>query len=160
VLPRAGLGDHPGLAHPLGQQRLTQHVAHLVGAGVVEVLPLEQDLGAHRVGQPGGPVEQRRHPGVVDQQVPELRPEPAVGLGRPVGGVQLVERPDQRLRHEPAAVPPEVPGQVGQHRRGHRTGLGVAGWLPAFTSSATASRGDFWVTRPSPTSTASAPADA
>ena len=43
---------------------------------------------------------------------------------------------------------------------GDRAGLGVAGWLPAVTSSATASRGLFWVTRPSPTSTASAPADA
>src|ERR687889_91638 len=43
---------------------------------------------------------------------------------------------------------------------GHRTGLGVAGWLPAVTSSATASRGLLWVTRPSPTSTASAPAEA
>ena len=46
VLAGAGLGDHPGLAHPLGQQRLAEHVADLVGAGVVEVLALEQDPGA------------------------------------------------------------------------------------------------------------------
>ena len=41
----------------------------------------------------------------------------------------------------------------GGHRTAHRTGRGVAGCEPAVTSSATASRGDFWVTRPSPTST-------
>jgi hypothetical protein len=43
VLAGAGLGDHPGLAHPLGEQRLAQHVVDLVRAGVVEVLALEQD---------------------------------------------------------------------------------------------------------------------
>ena len=48
VLAGAGLGDHPGLAHPLGEQRLAEHVADLVGAGVVEVLALEQDPGADR----------------------------------------------------------------------------------------------------------------
>ena len=46
VLAGAGLGDHAGLAHPPGQQRLAEHVADLVGAGVVEVLALEQDPGA------------------------------------------------------------------------------------------------------------------
>src|SRR5205814_6053009 len=70
---------------------------------------------------------------------------------------------DQGLGDEPATVWPEVPGDV-RHQAGggeaHRAGLGVAGWLPAVTSSATASRGLFCVTRPSPTSTASAPADA
>ena len=35
VLAGAGLGDHPRLAHPLGEQRLAEHVAHLVRAGVV-----------------------------------------------------------------------------------------------------------------------------
>ena len=43
VLAGAGLGDEPGLAHPLGQQRLTEDVVDLVRAGVVEVLPLEQE---------------------------------------------------------------------------------------------------------------------
>ena len=46
VLAGAGLGDHAGLAHPLGEQRLAHHVADLVGAGVVEVLALEQHAGA------------------------------------------------------------------------------------------------------------------
>jgi hypothetical protein len=58
VLTRAGLRDHPRLAHLLGEQRLAQHVANLVGAGVVQVLALEQDLRADLGGQPLGAVQQ------------------------------------------------------------------------------------------------------
>ena len=65
VLAGAGLGDHPRLAHPLGQQRLAEHVADLVGAGVVEVLALEQDPGADLLGEPLGLVERARHAGVL-----------------------------------------------------------------------------------------------
>ena len=43
VLAGAGLGDDPGLAHLLGQQRLTQHVVDLVGSGVVEVFSLQEE---------------------------------------------------------------------------------------------------------------------
>ena len=60
VLAGAGLGDHAGLAHPPGEQRLAEHVADLVGAGVVEVLALEQDPAADQLGQPGGLVERAR----------------------------------------------------------------------------------------------------
>ena len=65
VLAGAGLGDDPGLADPLGQQRLAEHVVDLVRAGVVEVLALEQDPGAAGVlGEPFG--------------------TSVIGLGRPV----------------------------------------------------------------------------
>ena len=40
VLTRTGLGDQAGLAHLLGQQRLSQHVVYLVRAGVVKVFAL------------------------------------------------------------------------------------------------------------------------
>ena len=93
VLAGAGLGDHPGLAHPLGQQRLAEHVADLVGAGVVEVLALEQDPGAADVlGEPVGVVEQARHAGVLAQDRVELGAERRVGHGLAPGGVELVER--------------------------------------------------------------------
>ena len=56
VLAGAGLGDDPGLADPLGEQRLAEHVVDLVRAGVVEVLALEQDPGAAGVlGEPLAP---------------------------------------------------------------------------------------------------------
>jgi hypothetical protein len=42
VLAGTGLGEQTPLAHPLGEQRLTEHVVDLVRAGVVQVLALEQ----------------------------------------------------------------------------------------------------------------------
>ena len=51
VLAGSGLGDHPGLAKPAGQQRLAQRVVDLVRAGVGEVLALEVEA---EVGDPGG----------------------------------------------------------------------------------------------------------
>ena len=46
VLAGAGLGDDAGLAHALGEEGLPEDVVDLVGAGVAEVLALEQDGGA------------------------------------------------------------------------------------------------------------------
>ncbi len=60
VLAGAGLGDHAGLAHPPGEQGLAEHVADLVGAGVVEVLALEQDPAAGLLGEPRRLVERAR----------------------------------------------------------------------------------------------------
>src|SRR5690606_14163265 len=58
VLTGTGLGDHPRLAHVLGQHGLTDDVAHLVRAGVVQVLALEPDLCATDLaGQPLGKVQ-------------------------------------------------------------------------------------------------------
>lgn len=44
MLPRPRLGDQAGLAHPLGQKGLSQHIVDLVGPGVVQILPLQIDL--------------------------------------------------------------------------------------------------------------------
>jgi len=121
----------------------------------------------------GGVVEQAGHTRVVPQQPAELGLKGLVGHRVPVSRVELVEGGNERLGDEASAVAAEVARRVRHqsgrrqerrfgpgHAGGHRTGLGVAGWLPAVTSSATASRGLFWVTSPSPTSTASAPAAA
>jgi hypothetical protein len=52
VLPGAGLGHEPRLAHALGQQRLAEHIVDLVRTGVVEVFALEQQSNAEVLGQP------------------------------------------------------------------------------------------------------------
>ena len=43
VLAGSGLGNHPCLAHPHCQKRLTQNIVDLVRPGVVEILTLEVD---------------------------------------------------------------------------------------------------------------------
>ena len=155
------------LAHVPGEQRLAEHVVDLVRAGVVEVLALEQHpraagvLGeAARLGHRAGP------PGVRREQAGQLGLERVVVAGLLVRRRELVERGDQRLGDEPAAVGAEVPGRVRDVgagcrscRAGHRSCL-RAGCAPAATRSATAERGSRPVTRDSPTRTASAPARA
>ena len=79
VLAGAGLGDEPGLAHPLGQQGLAEHVVDLVGAGVVEVLALEQHAHTELVAEVVALGEDRRPAGVVAQHVVELRAERRIG---------------------------------------------------------------------------------
>ena len=51
VLARARLGDDALLAHPLHEQRLAERVVDLVGAGVAQVLALEEDAAAEALGQ-------------------------------------------------------------------------------------------------------------
>jgi hypothetical protein len=109
VLAGAGLGDDAGLAHPLGQERLAQHVVDLVGAGVVEVLALEEDPGpAGLRGEPRHLGEGAGPAGVVDHQVVQLGGEGGVGLGLLVLRGDLVHGGDQRLRDELAAERAEV----------------------------------------------------
>ena len=54
VLAGAGLGDHPRLAEPPGQQRLAERVVDLVGAGVGEVLALEVEPDRRDPRRPSG----------------------------------------------------------------------------------------------------------
>ena len=127
VLAGAGLRDGPRLADALGQQCLTEHVADLVGTGVVEVLALEQDAGSRRLREASGVVEQAGDAGVLAQHPVELGHEHRVGLRLGPGPVELVEWRDQRLGHEAAAEGAEVAGGVRLgvgHRSAFRRGGG------------------------------------
>ena len=79
VLAGAGLGDHARLAHPPREQRLADRVVDLVRAGVREVLALQVDAPAGRLGQPLGEEQRRGAADVVAQQRVELGPEAGVG---------------------------------------------------------------------------------
>ena len=104
VLAGAGLGDHAALAHALREQRLPEDVVDLVGAGVAEVLALEDDGGAAALAEPLG-VEQRRRPaGVVAEEAGELGLEGRVARRILIRQRQLVEGRDERLGDEPPAV--------------------------------------------------------
>ena len=120
VLTRAGLGDHSGLADPLGEQRLAEHVVDLVRARVVEVLALEDDACPAGVrSEPGHLGDDARPTRVRPVQPGELADELRIDLGLLVLRVELVERRDQRLRDEPAPELPEVRARTRRQRLAH-----------------------------------------
>src|SRR5215472_11060075 len=69
VLARSRLRDNAWLAHPPGQQGLSEHVVDLVRAGVVQVLAFEYHPRAAGARCESGYLGERaRPPGVVDEQ--------------------------------------------------------------------------------------------
>ncbi len=115
MLAGTGLGDDAGLAHARGQQRLADGVVHLVRTGVVEILALEQDLRAADVAAQAFGVVNRAGPADVVLQVlvvggNERRIDPRLV----VGGSQFLQRPDQGLGDETAAIAAEMPVGVGE----------------------------------------------
>ena len=85
VHPGAGLRDQPALSHPPCQQRLTERIVDLVGAGVIEVLAFEVDLrAADRLGEPPGVVERRLPPDVIGQKRIQFLLKRGIGLRFPV----------------------------------------------------------------------------
>ena len=123
VLAGAGLGDHARLAEPPRQQGLAERVVDLVRAGVGQVLALQVEAQAAGVAA-GAALQLRRQPvsavqrcwpaDVAAAQLPQLRPEVRLLADLQVGGLQVQERGDQRLRHEAAAelalAPPSTAG--------------------------------------------------
>ena len=87
MLARAGFRDHAALAHPAGEQGLPEHVVDLVRAGVREILTLEQDPAAARVGGESRRLGERSRPARVGaQEMIKLGLEPLVRLRVTVGG--------------------------------------------------------------------------
>ena len=122
MLPGAGLGDDPPLAHSQGEQRLADGVVQLVRTGVTQVLALEVDVGAAEViAEPSSGIERRR---ATDEGTPvagKLELELRVGFGLVPHVLQLLERTHQRLRHVLAAESPETAvDRVGEGRSRHQ----------------------------------------
>ena len=115
MLARASFGDQPGFAHPRGQQGLADGVVDLVGAGVVEVLALEIDLGAAQSPAPAFRVIERGGAADVAGQVRVQFPEEfgVAAIGSP-GIVQLVQGFHQGFSDEPATVAAEMAVDVGE----------------------------------------------
>ena len=113
VLAGAGLGDEPRLAHPLGEQRLAEHVVDLVRAGVVEVLALEEqptpELLAEVVTLGQRAMAGRRSRSAACEFGPELRVRPRLAER----GLQLLAGGHQCLGNEATTELAEAAGASG-----------------------------------------------
>ena len=123
VLAGAGLGHEPGLAHALGEQGLAEDVVDLVAAGVVEVLPLEEDPAPELGTEPLALGEDRRPAGVVAEQVVELAAERRVGPRLAEGDLELLARGHQRLGDVAAAEPAEATVGAGSPMKAARSSV-------------------------------------
>src|SRR5690606_19746072 len=113
VLAGAGLGDDARLAHPAGQQDLTERVVDLVGAGVIELVALEVHPGAAELlRQAPGMVQRARAPDVVLCVVVEFAGERFIAPGRVPGALDVQNQRHQGLGDEPSAEYAEMAGFV------------------------------------------------
>ena len=97
MLAGARLGDHPPLAHRPREKRLPERVVDLVGAGMEEVLALEEHLGPGLRRQPAGGVDGRRAPHVLSEVVVQLGLELRSAARLLVLPGELIEGGNQRL---------------------------------------------------------------
>ena len=104
-MPGAGLGDHACFAHLFGEQALSQTVVELVGAGVVEILALEIDLGAAQVlCHFFGVIQAAGSAGVFAQQRIQLGDKRGVVLVALIRLFKLAYGIHQRFGHKLSAV--------------------------------------------------------
>src|SRR5664280_833081 len=110
VLTGTRLGDQALLAHPTSEEGLTYDIVDLVGAGMSQVLALQQHPNAQLLGETqalsdrGGPTTVRV------EKVIELTAKCRIDPGLAKRGFELHARGHQRLGDEPTAELAEAPG--------------------------------------------------
>lgn len=119
-------------AHAQGQQGLTKGVVDLVGAGVVEVFPLQPNAGppfgpAVVLVEPFGLIERRGPADVVLKQVVEALGEGRVLPGLGGGGLELRQGGDQGFGHVLAAELAKAAQGIGADGRFQRCGINGEG---------------------------------
>ena len=115
MLAGAGFGDDTALAEALCEQRLADAIVDLVRARVIQILALQPDLRAAELARPAlGVIDGRRTADVMLELALEFRDEVGIVAVARVLRLQLVERRNQRLGDEHAAVGAEMSALVGQ----------------------------------------------
>jgi hypothetical protein len=120
MLTGTGFRDHALLPHPPCQQCLTERVVDLVRAGMREVFALQKHARAGALRQARCLVQRRRPAHVMLQEMGELVAERRILPRRQVSGGELLDRRDQRLRHESPTVLAEVAAGIGIPTAEHR----------------------------------------
>ena len=113
MLAGTGLGDDAALLHAPGNQDLAHAIVDLMGAGMVQLIALQIDLGAGEViGQALGE-EQRTGPAdVMLEVIVELGLEFRVGLAGVVGLLDLEHEGHEGLGDESPAIKTETPALI------------------------------------------------
>ena len=125
MLPGARFSDKASLAHPLGQQRLTEHIIDLVGSRVVEIFALEEHPYAQLFTEPKTLGKHRRAAGIVAQDRVELGPKRRVCPCLTKSSFELLAGRHERLGHEP---PTELTESARIRGLGHqRFGIDLGG---------------------------------
>ena len=114
VLARPGLGDNPRLSHAPRQQYLAQHIIYLVRAGVVELIPLQIDLGAAEMaGQPLGEIKGARPPDIMLEIIVEFGLKAGVVARLGIGGLDGQDQGHQCFGDKAPAVDAEMAALIG-----------------------------------------------
>ena len=101
MLSSTGLSNQTGFAQALSQKCLSQNVINLVAAGVVQVLPFEEDAGASAVlSKPMSLRNDGRAPGVGAVKFGKFVGESGIGLRGGVRCLEFVQGVDEGLRDE------------------------------------------------------------
>ena len=113
MLAGTGLGNDPFLAHPQGEKSLTKGVVDLVGAGVIEVFPLQPDartaIGTPVVGRQAlGFIQGRGPTHIVLEKTIEFTGERRILPGLSRRSLQLRQGGHQRFGDVLTAEAPET----------------------------------------------------
>ncbi len=118
VLTGTGLGDEPGLAHPLGEKRLTDDVVDLVRTGVVEILALQEQAQTEFLTEAVALGQARRTTGVVAEHRGEFLAPFRVVPRLVEGPLELLAGRHERLGDESPAELPKTTRIIGlAHQR-------------------------------------------
>ncbi len=131
MLACACFRDDARLAHAAGEDDLAQHVVDLVRAGMVQLVPLEINLGpAQMLRQPVSVIKRAGASHIMGPQIMHFSPKTVVGLGVLVLLFQLEDKRHQRLGNEASAIIAKAalfigPGHEAVEKIVHIAGLSV-----------------------------------
>jgi hypothetical protein len=132
MLAGTGFGDDPMLAHPQGEEGLTEGVVDLVGTCVVEVFPFQPDARASIraaivLAETLRLIERRGAPHVGAQKVVEALSEGGISPGLGCSGLQFPQGRHEGFRHVLPAEWTKAAEGVGSGSGSEKRGVGLTG---------------------------------